>query len=205
MVHPDHRRHIREVLMHRRFAIALLLAALGVRPYAQPTALLSWNDGAAKRGILDFVARATREGSPDFVPMAERIATFDNDGTLWVEKPLPNEVYFVLARIQELAAKDPTLKTKQPFKAALEGDAAYFHENGPKAIVELLMKSHAAMSQESFDSEVAEFFRKSLHPKLQVPFPATAYRPMLELLTLLRANGFDIWICSGGTVDFMRA
>jgi hypothetical protein len=196
-----------------RFGRSLVVAAtlsLGAHCTAAPPApppadpLPSWNDGAAKSAILDFVARVTHTGGADFVPVEDRIATFDNDGTLWVEKPLPNEVYFVLRRIRELAATDPALAARQPFKAALEGDAAYFHETGVQAIVELLLASHTGMTQEQFAAEARDFIATTRHPELHRPFTAVAYQPMLELLALLRANEFETWLCSGGTIDFMR-
>jgi phosphoserine phosphatase len=184
-------------------ALAVLLLASAARQHGDP--LPSWNDTDVKRTIVAFVQRVTRAGSPDFVPSAERIATFDNDGTLWVEKPLPAEIYFVLSRVRELAARDPSLKTRQPFKAALEGDTAYFHEAGAKAVVELLVASHTGMSQEAFNREAEAFFRTAKHPTLRRPFTSVTYAPMQELLSYLRANDFEIWICSGGTADFMRA
>ncbi len=192
-----------------RIAIAVIAVAVVAWtsvPAAQPAAppLAAWNDGVAKRAIVEFVTRVTTSGSPDFVPTADRIATFDNDGTLWAEKPLPSEVFFVLARLHELAARDPSLKTKQPFKAALDGDTAYFHEQGAKAVVQLMNATHTGMSQEQFASEVTAFFETQQHPVLKRPFALTTYAPMHELLTYLRANGFETWICSGGTTDFMR-
>ena len=153
---------------------------------------------------MDFVASVTREGSADFVPPAERIATFDNDGTLWVEKPLPNELYFVRSAVQELVAKNPALRQRQPYKAAVEGDAAYFHEAGARPVVELLVASHSNMTREQFSDSARRFLQTARHPTLNRPFTATSYQPMLELLAYLRANGFQTWICSGGTVDFMR-
>lgn len=204
----------RRVIQHA-LSIVLISIALGlsaaqpaVSQRAQPgqgDPLPSWNDGEAKRGIIDFVTRVTREGGPDFTPVADRIATFDNDGTLWVEKPLPVEVYFTLARVRELAAKDPSLKERQPFKAALEGDAAYFHEAGAKAVLELILATHSGMTQEQFAAEARQFMEKARHPKLNRPFTEITYQPMIELLAYLRRNGFQTWLCSGGTIDFMRA
>lgn len=204
------RRVIQHALSIVLFSIALGLSAAqpAVSQRAQPgqgDPLPSWNDGAAKRGIIDFVTRVTREGGPDFTPVADRIATFDNDGTLWVEKPAPVEVYFTLARVRELAAKDPSLKERQPFKAALEGDAAYFHEAGAKAVLELILATHSGMTQEQFATEARRFMEKARHPKLDRPFTEIAYQPMIELLAYLRRNGFQTWLCSGGTIDFMRA
>ena len=185
-----------------------LLLALGVffapLAHAQSDALPSWNDGQTKKAITAFVHRVTNAGGPDFVPLPERIAVFDNDGTLWAEKPLPNEIYFLLSRVKELAAKDPTLRERQPFKAALEGDAAYFHEVGAKAVLELLLATHSEMSQEQFAATARRFLQAERHPKLSRPYTATIYQPMIELLAYLRANGFQTWICSGGTADFMR-
>jgi len=166
--------------------------------------LPSWRDTAPKRTILQFVQRTTDPRSPDFIAPVDRIATFDNDGTLWVEKPLPNEVYFMLARVKELAAADPSLAERQPFRAALAGDAAYFHEAGAKAVAELFVATHSGSSQEDFAAQVRAFLGKEVHPKLRRPFTSLAYRPMLELLAWLRANGFQTWICSGGDTDFMR-
>jgi phosphoglycolate phosphatase-like HAD superfamily hydrolase len=200
--------------VRRAISIILLAAALGFgapRPSVLRRAqtgsgdpLPSWNDGAAKRGIVDFVTRVTREGGPDFIPAAGRVATFDNDGTLWVERPLPAEVYFIFARVREHAAKDPSLKERQPFKAALEGDAAYFHEAGKKAVLELLVATETGMDQESFAADARRFLEKWRHPKLDRPFTEIAYQPMIELLAYLRGNGFQTWISSGGTIDFLR-
>jgi phosphoglycolate phosphatase-like HAD superfamily hydrolase len=186
------------------FAAAIVAVCLAPRAHLQTDPLPSWSDGDVKRAIVAFVSRVTRAGAPDFVPMAERVAAFDHDGTLWVEKPLPTEVYFILARARALADRDPSLKTTQPFKAALEGDAAYFHEHGARAVVELFARTHSGMTQEQFAAEVARFLRDQRHPTLRRPFTETVYAPMLELLNYLRAAGFDLWICSGGTTDFMR-
>ena len=167
-------------------------------------ALPSWQRGPTRAAIEEFVARVTTPDGPDFVPPAERIATFDNDGTLWIEKPLPNEVFFVLARVRELARANPSLARRQPFKAALEGDAAYFHEAGIPAIAELINTTHSGMTQEDFATEVRAFIQTATHPRLKRPFTALTYAPMRELLDYLRGHDFDVWICSGGTADFMR-
>ena len=201
-------------VIRRAISIVMLAVALGFGA-AQPAIsqraqtgradpLPSWNDGAAKRGIIDFVTRVTREGGPDFAPVADRIATLDNDGTLWVEKPLPVEVYFLFARVREMAAKDPSLKDRQPFKAALEGDAAYFHEGGKKAVLELFVGTETGIDQERFAAEARQFLEKWRNPKLDRPFTELAYRPMIELLAYLRQKGFKTWISSGGTIDFIR-
>jgi phosphoserine phosphatase len=202
-------------IIQRSIYIILLTTALGfgaIQPAVSQRAqtgqsdpLPSWNDGAAKRGIINFVTRVTREGGPDFVPAVDRVATFDNDGTLWAEKPLPVEVYFILTRVKALAAKDPSLKERRPIKAALEGDAAYFHEAGAKAVLDLLVATETGMSQERFAAEARRFIEKGRHPKLDRPFIEIAYQPMMELLGYLRLNGFQTWLCSGGSIDFMRA
>jgi len=199
-------------IQHAIFTILFALASVGApAPYTSASAqtgpadpLPSWNDGAAKRGIIDFVTRVTREGGPDFTPVADRIATLDNDGTLWVEKPLPVEVYFLIARVRELAAKDPSLKERQPFKAAIEGDAAYFHEAGKKAVLDLFVGTETGMDQEQFAAEARRFLEKWRHPKLDRPGAELAYQPMLDLLAYLRRNSFQTWISSGGTIDFLR-
>jgi heat shock protein HslJ/phosphoserine phosphatase len=188
-------------------ALSLLVTACGAamamaRQAGDP--LPSWNDGPTKRAILEFVGRVTAEGGPDYVPPAERIATFDNDGTLWVEKPLPNEVFFILARVKEMAAKDPGLRDRQPFKAALTGDAAYFQKEGAKAVVELLGKAYGGMTQEDFAADARRFLTVAQHPTLKRPLTETRYRPMMEVLEYLREKGFQTWICSGGSVEFMR-
>ena len=182
-------------------SLALCFAQLA---YSQGDALPSWNDGQAKRSILAFVQRVTNASGPDLIPVVERVAVFDNDGTLWAEKPLPNEIYFVVSRVRELAAKDPSIRERQPFKAAIEEDAAYFHQAGAKAVLELLLATHSEMSQEQFAATARQFLQTERHPKLNRLYTATAYQPMIELLTYLRANGFQTWICSGGTADFMR-
>ncbi|HKQ76764.1 MAG TPA: HAD family hydrolase [Blastocatellia bacterium] len=203
----------RRIIQHA-ISFALLIAALGfnvARPdislFAQTDRtdpLPSWNDGATKRGIIDFVTRVTREGGPDFVPVADRIATLDNDGTLWVEKPAPVEAYFVFARVHELAARDPSLKDRQPFKAAIEGDIAYFREAGKKAFLDLFVATETGTDQERFAAEARKFIENWRNPKLDRSFTQITYQPMIELLAYLRRNGFQTWICSGGTVDFLR-
>jgi hypothetical protein len=170
---------------------------------AQKDPLPSWKDGKAKKAILDFVAAVTRKGGPDYIPPEDRIATFDNDGTLWCEKPTV-EVVFTLARLKAMATRDPTLKEKQPFKAALEGDHEYFHKAGVKAVLELVVATHGNLSQTQFEEEARAFFKSAKHPRFGLPYPQVVYRPMVELLRYLRANGFQTWICSGGWMDLMR-
>jgi hypothetical protein len=186
-------------------AIIWLAGWIGATP-AQTTAsdpLPSWNDGATKQAIVEFVTRVTTANSPDFVPVEDRIATFDNDGTLWAEQPLVQGL-FVLEKIKSMVAADPSLREKQPYKAVLAGDVDYFRQAGEAAIVELAMITHGNMSQDQFDTEVRSFFDTEIYPKFNVPVTQIAYKPMRELLGYLQANDFQTWICSGGGIDFMR-
>lgn len=167
--------------------------------------LPSWNDSAAKSAILDFVARVTKEGGPDFVPPAERIATFDNDGTLWCEQPVQVQVFFLIDRVRQLAAKDPSLKDRQPYKALLEHDLKTLYAMGKQALFELAFATHAGMSEDKFDRIARDFFATAKHPKFNRPFNRLTYRPQVELLGYLRENGFKTFIVSGGGVDLIRA
>lgn len=179
----------------------LPLAALAQASTADP--LPSWNEGPVKQALVGFVTRVTTEGSPDFVPEPERIAVFDNDGTLWQEKPAV-EGAFLVKRVREMAAKDPSLRRRQPFKAVLEGDVDTLMDGGEKTLMELVAATHADMTQEEFQAEVRQFLKTARHPKLGVPYTQLAYQPMLELLRYLRDHGFQTWISSGGGIDFMR-
>ena len=169
------------------------------------TVLASWNEGAAKSAIVDFVARVTKEGGRDYVPPAERIATFDNDGTLWCEQPVQVQVFFLIDRVKQLAAKDPSLKQRQPFKALLEGDYKLLHSHGKQGVMELVAATHAGMSEEEFEKIATDWFASAKHPKLGRLFTQCTYKPQIELLGYLRENGFRTWIVSGGGIDLMRA
>jgi len=166
--------------------------------------LPSWNDGPAKKAILDFVAKVTKEGSPDFVPVVERVATFDNDGTLWCEYPIPVQLAFALDRVKALAAKHPEWKEKQPFKAVLEDDMKTLFATGERGLVELVMASHAGMTMEEFEVMVKDWIATAKHPRFKKLYTECVYQPMLELLAYLRANGFKTYIVSGGGIEFMR-
>jgi hypothetical protein len=166
--------------------------------------LPSWNDGATKQAILDFVAAVTREGSPDFVPPAERIATFDNDGTLWVEHPMYTQLVFGLDRVKALAPQHPEWKDTQPFKAALEGDMKTLAETGEHGLLELIMATHSGMTANEFQTIVLDWIATARHPRFKRPYTELAYLPMIELLGLLRANAFKTFIVSGGGIEFMR-
>ena len=195
-----------------------LLSALAVLPVsgsllpmsarAQTSAsggtLPSWNDGATKQAILNFVAAVTQEGSPNFVPPAERIATFDNDGTLWVEHPMYIQLAFALDRVKALAPLHPEWKNTQPFKAALEGDMKTLAEAGEHGMAELVMATHAGMTTEEFEKIVIDWFATARHPRFKRPYTELSYQPMIELLAYLRANGFKTFIVSGGGIEFMR-
>ncbi|MBF5044203.1 haloacid dehalogenase-like hydrolase [Aggregicoccus sp. 17bor-14] len=184
---------------------ALLLALLSAAvPAQRPDALPSWNEGPAKRAILDFLRRATDEAGPGFIPRPERIAVFDNDGTLWSEKPVAQGV-FVLERLKAKVAEDPSLRARPEVKAALEGDLAYFERHGPEAVPQLLALTEQGLTDEQYEAQVRQFLRTAKHPTLHVPYTATVYAPMLELLELLRGSGFQTWIVTGGGADFVRA
>jgi phosphoserine phosphatase len=166
--------------------------------------LPSWNDGRTKQSILDFVAAVTREGSSDFVPVPERIATFDNDGTLWVEHPMYTQLAFALDRVKGLAPQHPDWKTKQPFKAVLDGDMKTLAESGEHGLLELIMVTHAGMTTANFEKIVTDWIATAHHPRFKRPYTELVYQPMLELLAYLRANDFQTFIVSGGGIEFMR-
>lgn len=166
--------------------------------------LPSWNEGPVKKAILDFVAAVTKEGGPDFVPVPERIATFDNDGTLWVEQPIYTQFAFAMDEVKAKAAKHPEWKTKQPFAAVLSGDLAALAATGEKGMVEIVAATHSGMSTTDFNKTVKAWLETAKHPRFKVPYTDLIYQPMIELLDYLRANDFKTFIVSGGGVEFMR-
>jgi len=166
--------------------------------------LPSWNDGATKQSILEFVAAVTREGSSDFVPPAERIATFDNDGTLWVEQPRYTQLTFALDRVKAVAPLHPEWKDTQPFKAVLENDMGTLAKIGDQGLAELVLASHAGMTTDEFQKIVMDWLATARHPRFKRPYTELAYLPMVELLAYLRSNGFKTFIVSGGGIEFMR-
>ena len=172
---------------------------------ADNESLPSWNDGAAKSAILDFVARVTNQGGTDFVPSAGRIATFDNDGTLWCEQPLQTQFFFAFDRVKQLSAKDPTISERQPFKAVLEQDYNTLFGLGKQALFELALATHAGITDEEFVEIARGWLGTAKHPKFGRLFKECTYRPQVELLEYLRENGFKTYIVSAGGVDFMRA
>jgi phosphoglycolate phosphatase-like HAD superfamily hydrolase len=166
--------------------------------------LPSWNDGSAKKSIVEFVTKVTTAGSPDFVPVAERIAVFDNDGTLWSEQPVPVQFYFVADRVKALAPQYPEWKTKEPFASLLRGDVKGALEGGDHGLMELFMATHPGMTTEEFAQLVKDWIATTKHPTTGKRFLDMTYQPMLEVLAYLRANGFKNFIVSGGGIEFMR-
>jgi haloacid dehalogenase-like hydrolase len=184
-----------------KILIALLLLPIAAFA-AEP--LPSWNDGSARKSIIDFVEKVTRPGSPDFVPAPERIAVFDNDGTLWCEKPMPVQFYFALDRVKALASQHPEWKTTEPFASLLKGDLKTALAGGDHALLELIMATHTGMTTVQFEQIVKEWIASAKHPKTGKLYTEMVYQPMLELLVYLRANGFKTFIVSGGGIEFMR-
>jgi len=182
--------------------VAAVLAGCGVSLTGDP--LPSWNDGAAKQAILEFVAEVTTTGSPAFVAPAERIAVFDNDGTLWAEQPMYFQLAFALDRVKALAPEHPEWKDKQPFKAVLEGDIDAVLAGGEHALLEIIMATHAGNTTDEFSQIVREWLATATHPKTGRAYTDMVYQPMLELLAYLRASGFKTFIVSGGGIEFMR-
>jgi hypothetical protein len=166
--------------------------------------LPSWNDTASKRAIIAFVEKVTTPGSPDYVPPAERIATFDNDGTLWSEQPVYFQLFFAIDRVKALAEAHPEWKTRQPFQAVLEGDMKALAKSGKKDLVELIMATHAGMTTDEFADIVNDWIKTAKHPALNRPYTSLVFQPMLELLTYLREKFFKTYIVSGGGIGFMR-
>ena len=166
--------------------------------------LSSWNNTAPKKAIVTFVEKVTKEGSPDFVPVAERIATFDNDGTLWAEQPMYFQLLFALDRVKALAPKHPEWKTKEPFASLLKGDVKGALAGGERAMLEIVMVTHAGMTTEEFEQIVKDWLATAKHPDTKRPYTKMVYQPMLELLAYLRVNGFKTFIVSGGGIEFMR-
>jgi phosphoglycolate phosphatase-like HAD superfamily hydrolase len=194
---------------NRRGVIFAVVAAMlcGIAcggAFAQSDPLPSWNDGAVKKSITDFVARVTTPGAAEFVPAPERIATFDNDGTLWAEQPIYFQVQFAIDRVKALAPRHPEWKAKQPFKALLEGDTKTMAALGEKGLLPIMAATHAGMTVDDFTRTVQDWLGTARHPRFNRPYTDLVYQPMLELLAYLRANGFKTFIVSGGGIEFMR-
>jgi hypothetical protein len=184
-----------------KLAISVVLAGPA---FAQDDPLPSWNEGAAKRAIISFVDKISKEGTPDFVPVSERIATFDNDGTLWCEQPMYVQAAFAQHRISALSSSHPEWKEQQPFKAVLEGDMKSVLAEGARAAIPILAATHAGMTSDEFGKIVLDWLAAAKHPRFGRPYTQLVYPPMLELMTYLRRTGFRTYIVSGGGVDFMR-
>jgi len=184
--------------------LALLAGCSGDRAATVADPLPSWNDTAPKKAIVAFVERVSKPGSADLVPPADRIAVFDNDGTLWAERPIYFQLQFALDQVKALAPKHPEWKTREPFNHLLAGDMDGFLAGGEKAVAAVLALSHAGMTTDEFAAAVRDWIATAKHPTTGRPYPRMTYQPMLELLDYLRANGFKTFIVSGGGVEFMR-
>ena len=199
-------------MLSRRTVLAAFLAiglfgsvAIGAQAETQATdPLPSWNDGPTKQSILDFVAAVTKDGGPDYVAPAERIATFDNDGTLWIEQPIYTQFAFAIDRVKAMSNQHPEWKTQEPFASILKGDLKGLAASGEKGMVEIVAATHSGMTTTDFNKEVKEWLAIAKHPRFKVLYTDLVYQPMIELLDYLRANGFKTFIVSGGGVEFMR-
>jgi haloacid dehalogenase-like hydrolase len=189
----------------RYLATGLIVFGCWGTAHAQSAGTLpSWHDGAARAAIVEFVEAVTAEGGADYVPPEERVAVFDNDGTLWVEQPYYTQLAFALDRIRALAPEHPDWRERQPFKAVLENDLEGLKAAGIEGMVELVMASHAGMTTDQFATIVADWIATARHPRFERPYTELVYQPMLELLEYLRASGFATYIVSGGGIEFMR-
>jgi len=184
--------------------LAVLLAAFVPGCAASQDPLPSWNDGSTKKAILEFVAAVTEKGGKDYVEPAERIAVFDNDGTLWVEYPMYTQALFAFDRVKKLAPEHPEWKTKQPFKGVLKGDMKAVGASGMKGLMEIVMATHSGMTAAEFEKTVTDWLATHKQPKFKRLYTELVYQPQLELLAYLRANGFRTFIVSGGGIAFMR-
>lgn len=183
--------------------IASLLFFLTVNAFAQ-SLLPSWNEGPSKQAILSFIEKTTTQGSTDYVPPSERIAVFDNDGTLWSEQPIYVQIAFTFDRLQALAPQHPEWKTTQPFKAALERDLKGVLETGHEGLFKLIAATHAGLDTEAFRKIAEQWIQTAVHPKTKRPYTEMVYQPMLELLSHLETRGYKSYIVSGGGIEFMR-
>lgn len=192
-----------------RASLLLLLAAVaaaaaGPAPAQLAAPLPSWSDGAARKAIVAFVKTVVEPGGKGFVPPADRIAVFDNDGTLWAEQPMYVQLAFALDRVKALAPKHPEWKTTPPFAAVLAGDLPAVAASGEKGLLELVVATHAGMTTEEFAATASDWLARARHPRFDRPYTETVYQPMLELLAYLRENGFRTYIVSGGGVEMIR-
>jgi phosphoglycolate phosphatase-like HAD superfamily hydrolase len=186
-------------------SLAVAFVILAQCALAAEDPLPSWNDTAPKKAIVGFVERVTKDGSPDFVPVRERITTFDNDGTLWAEQPIYFQFQFAFDRVKTLAPQHPEWKTKEPFNHLIAGDMKAFLAGGEKSVMAVMAVAHSGMTTEEFDKIVKDWLATAKHPRTGRLYTEMVYQPMLEVLTYLRTNGFKTFIVSGGGAEFMRA
>ena len=194
------------LLYTRRLIAIVLVCALAMTTTIAHAAdsLPSWNDGVAKKSVVEFVAKVTKEGGPDFVPVAERIAVFDNDGTLWAEQPMYFQFLFALDRVKALAPQHPEWKETESFASLIKGDVKGALAGGERAMMEIVTATHAGMTTDEFEKIVKDWIATAKHSTTKRPYTGMVYQPMLELVTYLRANGFKTFIVSGGGIEFMR-
>lgn len=183
------------------FTIALSASAVSASAQEH---LASWNDGAAKQSIVDFVTAVTTEGGPNYVPPADRIATFDNDGNLWGEQPIYVQLAFALDRVKEMAKDRPEWRDTEPFKSVIAGDMKAVAAQGEKALVQIIAATHTGMTDEEFTDVATQWIETARHPETGKLYTEMVYQPMLEVLDYLRANDFKVFIVSGGGIEFMR-
>ncbi|MBY6211927.1 haloacid dehalogenase-like hydrolase [Microbulbifer agarilyticus] len=184
--------------------VSLACLSAGVWATESNDPLPSWSDGKTKQAIVSFVEKTTREGSPDFVPENQRIATFDNDGTLWAEQPVYFQLIYALDQVKKMAPQHPEWKTEEPFSSALKGDMNKLVASGKEGLMKIIGATHANMTADEFSENVSQWLKTARHPKTNRPYNEMVYQPMLELLNYLRANGFKTFIVSGGGTDFLR-
>ncbi len=196
-------RAARLILAAALWAASPAAVLLANEPQADPV-LPSWNAGPTRDALVDFVTRVTNPGSDDFVPEAERIAVFDNDGTLWSERPVYFQLYFVLDRLRAMAPEHPEWQTTEPFRSALAGDLHGVAAAGEAGLMKMLAATHSGMDVAAFDKAASEWIETARHPQTGKRFRDMIFRPMVELLDYLRGHGFQTWIVSGGGIDFMR-
>jgi phosphoglycolate phosphatase-like HAD superfamily hydrolase len=188
-------------------AVALLLTACASAPRPEvpaPQPLPAWNDGPSRQAILDFVDAVTDPDGPGYVAPSERVAVFDNDGTLWSEKPLYTQMFFVLDQVKAMADQHPEWREQEPFRAVLEDDLEAQRSMDEAAVIQLILATHGGMTTAEYERAVGEWMAKARHPDTRRPFTAMVYQPMLELLAFLKANEFRVFIVSGGSIGFMR-
>ncbi|MCG6156378.1 HAD family hydrolase [Rubinisphaera margarita] len=201
----DHNRFSEGRSLKLRLALLLTVFAVGLQnsSFAEDP-LPSWNDGPAKTSIIDFVECAKSDGCEKYIAPEDRIAVFDNDGTLWSEQPAYFQLLFALDRVREMAADHPEWKNEAPFKAVLDGDLKAVVESGKEGLLKIIATTHAGMTTEEFAATVHQWIENAKHPTKKVPYTELIFQPMLEVLNYLRANGFKTYIVSGGGVEFMR-